>query len=287
MEYKIKSPLFNKIAIFVFLSWIYHFYHDVCTHSKFLNKRSNNCGKINERTYRLLGKCIKDNYSNILGLKEEIPNSVEHKKKDITYITKKPSKKKEQSLRNPSKFLGCHKSAMKKKASIFETKKYSYLEKKIFKELDYENFLINNKIISDKLYKKIICKKYRLRITLPLLFFLLLSLSLILDFTEGCGLIYGLFKIIIIVNPTMNSTGKSYVVLESLANSLKDSPLEWLFKSVVRQTNGKTFVYRITGFFGFLIYIVPFFILGAILVSGLLYYHKKVKKYQKIKFKKR
>ncbi|SBT00860.1 Plasmodium exported protein (Pm-fam-a like), unknown function [Plasmodium malariae] len=227
------------------------------------------------RNYRLLGKYTHNMDLNFICKKEEIPNIGLNNRKDICNNEESVKTKMKQSNRSSPGNTTGHKKHMKNKTCTFETKKYSYMEKKIFKELDYQDFLKNNRTISDKLYKKIIIKKYRLRLALPLVLFLLFSLGLILDFSCNCGLTRGLYKLLSFsLNPSI--MGKFHGYLKSTVGS---------FFKYTNDNSSKDFY--ITPFFDFLIYSVLFFIFGINLISGIIYYHKKVKKFEKIKFRKR
>lgn len=171
-------------------------------------------------------------------------------------------------------------------------KKYSHLEKKIFKELDYVDFLKSNKTLSDRIYKKIMLKKCGLRFALPLLLFLLLSISFILDYSCSLGLVAGLFNAIVYFLPTKVKIEKLAdkeinAALKSISDALRSSPVHGLFDNVVVLESGAKANYCVQSFFNFLMYFIPFFILGVILILAIAYYHKKVKKYEKIKFRKR
>lgn len=184
---------------------------------------------------------------------------------------------------------GC-KQANKNKSCIFETKKYSRFESKIFKELDYLDFLKNNRTISDKTYKKVICKKYGLRFALPILLILFFIAVLMIDLTMG--LIFS------------NKGGLWYHIglwdhIKSLSEIVKEfnSHLpSWLTKcaSWISDNHGNggssgkcNEVCTLNNLFGIVVYFLPFIILGITLILRVVYYHKKVKKYEKIKFRKR
>ncbi|SBS94475.1 Plasmodium exported protein (Pm-fam-a like), unknown function [Plasmodium malariae] len=183
-----------------------------------------------------------------------------------------------------------HKQAEKNNSNIFETNKYSHLEKKIFKELDYLSFLKKNRTINDKVYQKIMCRKFRLRICIPLILLMLFSIFILLDIICNCGLTWGLIRLVTLCH------GKGWY--GPLHRFLEKSELNWLFKStkeiekmMLKCKKGslnpvKGHVY-VESFFGYIVYIVPLLILGITIILGLFYYHKKVKKYQKIKFRKR
>ncbi|SBS96189.1 hypothetical protein PMALA_051930 [Plasmodium malariae] len=106
------------------------------------------------RTYRLLEKCKQGDVSNIVVLKHVIPNGELEDKTDISNNEKGDKRKYKQLNRSSFSNVEQNKHSKKNKSYIFETKKYSHLEKKIFKELDYLDFIKNNNTISDKVYKK-------------------------------------------------------------------------------------------------------------------------------------
>ncbi|SBS94302.1 Plasmodium exported protein (Pm-fam-a like), unknown function [Plasmodium malariae] len=225
-------------------------------------------------------------------LMEQTPNEV-NDKKDISNNEKTSLEKKNYSNGSSPRNARGLKKNMKNKSCIFETKKYSHLEKKIFKELDYVDFLKRNKTLSDRIYKKIMLKKFRLRFALPLLLFLLLSISFILDYSCSLGLVAGLFNAIDYFLPDKTNyvfkLAKKEIneALKSISDALRSSPLHGLFDNVVEHADGIIANHCVQSFFNILIYFIPFFILGVILILGIAYYHKKVKKYEKIKFRKR
>ncbi|SBS96865.1 Plasmodium exported protein (Pm-fam-a like), unknown function [Plasmodium malariae] len=244
------------------------------------------------------------NHSSITCINDQLPNGV-NIKSDITSKEKYAERKKNHSNRTLPTNARSHRKDTKSKSCIFETKKYSHLEKKIFKELDYADFLKNNRTISDKIYKKIIFKKCGLRVALPILLFFVLAISFILDNFCGCGLTHGLLNVILLCSPVVGVSelkNISYIMdipklsvwyanggspaLVHLYDILNRPPLRWFTEALVKKSD-KTFNGCVRGFLGFLIYFVPLFILGIILISAVFYYHKKVKKYEKIKFRKR
>ncbi|KAI4839627.1 hypothetical protein MKS88_002184 [Plasmodium brasilianum] len=274
MGQKIRLPLFIKGRKLIHLSWIYYFYIRMSTLNESLNESYNDCRKLYKKNFRLLSKYKKNNDSSIVCLNEVIRNGV-YDKNDICNNENMNTEKRKQTNSSSSKIEGYNKSYMKKKSCFFETKKYSRLEKKIFKELNYIDYLKNNRTISDKVYKKIVRKIFALRILLPLLLFVLLLISILLDGSLGRGLVKGLFEV---VNICAEGKWK-----ESFQSILKDSSFSWLFNV----PEGVTKYAYVTRFFAFLIYCTSFFILGITVILGILYYHKKVKKYEKIKFRKR
>ncbi|SCP03070.1 fam-l protein [Plasmodium malariae] len=304
MEQQIKSLLFIKNSTFSLLFWICHFYIYMMVLNKLFDINYNHHREFYTRNYRSLAKYEQYNHSSITCINEQLTNGVNNKS-DITSKEKYAERKKNHSNRTLPTNARSHRKDTKSKSCIFETKKYSHLEKKIFKELDYADFLKNNRTISDKIYKKIILKKCGLRLALPLLLFLVLAISFILDKFCGYGLTYVLYKVILLCSPVVEVNKLSQIsylnhikdlstlytksaspALVHLYDILNRPPLNWLTKVLVKKYD-KTFNYCVPYFLGFLIYFVPLFILGIILISAVFYYHKKVKKFEKIKFRKK
>ncbi|KAI4833795.1 uncharacterized protein MKS88_000215 [Plasmodium brasilianum] len=291
MEQKIKTFLFKKISTLIFLCWICNIDTYTSMHSKSLDNLDNHSRKLYSRNYRSLAKYKQDKDMCIVHLMEQIPNGV-NDKQDMSNNEKASLEKKNYPNASSQRSSRGLKKNMKNNSCIFETKKYSHLEKKIFKELDYVDFLRSNKTLSDRIYKKIMLKKCRLRFALPLLLFLLLSISFILDYSCSFGLVGGLFNAIVYFLPDkVSNIGKLASkqinkALKSISDALRSSPVHGLFDNVVVLPSGAKANYCVQSFFNFLIYFIPFFILGVILILGIAYYHKKVKKYEKIKFRK-
>ncbi|KAI4841030.1 hypothetical protein MKS88_000798 [Plasmodium brasilianum] len=295
MEQKFKLLIFINISLFILLTWIYYFDDDVSELYKSQDEYYKHSNKLNIRNYRLLSICKHNNDTFIVSLNEVNSNSGMNEKKDIYNNEQMFAKLKRKPNRSSSNNMEFSKKGKKNKSCIFETKKYSRMEKKIFKEQDYLDFLKSNRTIRNNTYQKIIRKKYGFRITLPILFVLLLCILLLLDLFEGCGLIRGLFKVLNIIATTVESTTNSVTPLQKMLRPLH----EWLKNSFfgsffqksiqVAASGDKPKIvkhYYITGFFGFLIYFIPIFIIGVTCILGIFYYHKKVKKYEKIKFRK-
>ncbi|KAI4840239.1 hypothetical protein MKS88_001597 [Plasmodium brasilianum] len=288
MEKNIKSLLFINVSSFIFLICIWNFTNDMSSINKSLDDENYIEKKLNARNYRLLAKCKNNNDSSMVGLKF-FPYNEEIEIKHKTFEESSKAKNK-YSNRSSSKYAKDHKQIATNKSNIFETKKYSNLEKKIFKELDYFDFLEKNRTISNKVYQQTIFKKYRLRVFVPVALLLLLSIYIILDVFSFSGLIEAL---IMILNSCLGT-----VWYGNLHNYLKNCKLSWLFKSSKEITDYigtiensewkaiKDHIY-VENFFGYIVYIVPLIILCITLILGIFYYHKKVKKYQKLKFKKR
>ncbi|SBT01090.1 Plasmodium exported protein (Pm-fam-a like), unknown function, partial [Plasmodium malariae] len=233
-------------------------------------------GKLCRRINRYLEKCKQNKDLHIVGLKEEIPNNrVYETKKDISNNVKLSTGKKEQPTGRSLENSKVNKSFVKNKSCMFETKKYSHLEKKIFKELDFVDFLRSNKNISDKTYKKIMRKKLSLRLGSPLLLFLLLLTTLIVD-----------------ISLRLSSDGNGFWNLSGLGKTLKEYEevlrpyLGWLSKPLL--TSGDSTSISVLGpLFSVILFVIPFLLLGVTLISYILYYHRKAKKYEKIKFSKK
>ncbi|SBT87285.1 fam-l protein [Plasmodium malariae] len=188
-------------------------------------------------------------------------------------VTKKRNNQIEYSLKNE----GVYKESTRNKYSIYETEKYSLLEKKILEEMDYMNFLMNNRTIGRETYKEIIRKKYVVRLVLPLLSFLLLLTSLMLDLYGNCGIINWLLN--------LSYIEFSYRWAESVKNFISRYHLERLIRTVCMMTNDAMMNYVLRNLFGTLIYLISFFILGGRLISSFFYFNKKVKKYENILFR--
>ncbi|SBT85612.1 fam-l protein [Plasmodium malariae] len=287
MKQNFKSILFIQNFAFILLTWICHLNNDIGMFSGRTNEKYQFRRKIDTRNYRLLAKHKQDNDLIITGIKVDTPDNEVHKRKDISYNENEKTEQKNLLSRCSSKNEAVNKNAMKNKSCIFETKKYSNMEKKIFKELDYENFIKNNKTISDKLYKKIMFKKYGLRLCLPLLLFSLLLTSLLLDLFVGCGIINCLHMLL-----HTNNTDCLWHALNTKLNTILNENWAKTIKPffTVKKLEGgvlKDKVYGAFGLFGYIIYFIPFIIMGVTIISRIIYYHKSVKKYEKIKFRKR
>ncbi|KAI4840208.1 fam-l protein [Plasmodium brasilianum] len=283
MEQKIKLLLFLKISTFILLTWICNFYiynlkynYLQSTHNTLLDEFCKHCRKFYARNYRSLGIHNQKWDSHIVCLKEEIQNG-KYVKNDASNNEKWGEDKKKLLSENlPYNEKGCKKDK-KNKFCLFETNRYSYLERKIFKELDFEDFLKNNKTISGKLYKKIIRKKCSLRIAIPLMLLLLLSLALTVEFSLGYGISNVLYYVF------YQSLGKSAV--DKIGEYLKNDSFGRMFKQILT-VKGKQKSALVHNMFIFLTYCSLFLILGFAFISVVFYYHKKVKKYQKMKFRK-
>ncbi|SBT01390.1 Plasmodium exported protein (Pm-fam-a like), unknown function [Plasmodium malariae] len=226
--------------------------------------------KLDDRIYRLLAKYKKDKDSKVAMLRDDISNNGMDKKKDISNTEKECTEKKKELYRGSLNNYHGHKQDMNNKYSKFVTKKYSHLEKKIFKELDFVDFLKRNKNISDKTYKKIMRKKFSLRLGSPLLSFLLLSTLLLVD-----------------ISLCYSSGGNGFWELSGLKTTLNtwETTLKPYFNWLL--TGAGASKTALGALFNIVLYVIPFLILGVTLILYVFYYHKKAKKYEKIKFSKK
>ncbi|SBS95828.1 Plasmodium exported protein (Pm-fam-a like), unknown function, partial [Plasmodium malariae] len=243
--------------------------------------------------------------SNNIGLKNGMQNNGDFINENIYSCEKLAKNKSNLSNDSPSKNSRGHKQDKKNKSCVFETKKYSHLEKNIFKELDYMDFLKENKTISNKNYRKIICKKYGLRFALPVLILLLLLTVFIVDLTLGIVKEKSLWELIGLDKAKLKELAKplGFILtpLSKLGGFFKHSTWGDMGKcsscevaaaaaTGVSKADKALIVSEVCilgQLFGYLVYVIPFFILGVAVISKVIYYHKKVKKYEKIKFRKR
>ncbi|SCP03096.1 fam-l protein [Plasmodium malariae] len=271
---QIKSLLFINVAGFMLLGCIYPFCSDSSIFNKSLDENFHFRKTLKGRTYRLLTKHKQDEDSDIANIKEVMAyNKVNEKKNRCNNNEELTGKNKIYDVRLLNNSRGDNKDKQSK-SCIYETKEYSHLEKKIFKNLDYIDFIKNNKTISDKFYKKIIRKKYGLRLVLPLILFLLLSFCLILNFSLDMALKKGLLNVF--------SSWSSFTNLKSTLDTIGEGTLGFFWKAIFG-----TGVNSLSTLYVIIIYFLPIFILGVIFLMATFYYHKKVKKYEKIKFRKR
>ncbi|SBT85479.1 fam-l protein [Plasmodium malariae] len=274
-----------RIVLLIHSNWMCHFKKDVILCNNYVPENCFAGRKYDTRIYRLLTKYHKNNDSNIVKLNGEIPNNGVSERKDISYNEKGATTLNVQSDIFSSKKGRKQAKAMKNKSNTFETKKYSFLEKKIFKELDYMDFLKSNRTITNKVYKKITCKKYGLRLATPLILLLLLLVVLLVDLSLGLASGKSLLEVSGLWKPLQSLSTETNGWLYTFIEFVKEY-LPWLSKRAewVEETGTNTYVIGNT--FGIIMYFLPFFILGVILILWIIYYHKKVKKFEKIKFRK-
>ncbi|SBS96473.1 hypothetical protein PMALA_054180 [Plasmodium malariae] len=97
--------------------------------------------KIDASRYRILANYKQDKDSCAVYLQEYIPKYPSNEKRYISNNEEKTTETKKQSNGSALVNEGGHKQHMKNKSFMFETRAYSRIEKKIFKELDYLDFL--------------------------------------------------------------------------------------------------------------------------------------------------
>ncbi|KAI4840858.1 hypothetical protein MKS88_000621 [Plasmodium brasilianum] len=249
MKQKMNMLFFIKISPFILSFWIYHFKDDADTINKILDENYIIDNKFCTKYYRLLAKCKTERDSSIAQLKD-IPRNEINEKNYISYSEKHSKAKNKPSNESLSRGKEGYKQDIKNNSCIFERKKCSFFEKKIFKEIDFIDFLKNNRTISNNTYKK----------------------SLLISLVKW------------------NKSVLSSEWFTKIYELVKDA--DWLWKSPLWPTiENVTDEMKKNGLLGRLIgvplYFLPFLILGVTLIIALIYYHKKVKKYENIKFKKR
>ncbi|SCN44529.1 fam-l protein [Plasmodium malariae] len=270
MEQKI-TLLFIKISTFILLIWICHFYNDTSPFNKSLDEKCNIHLILNTENYRLLGEYKRNKDSCLAYINEEIPNNVVRKKKYISKNKKGTKGKRKQLFRSSLYMEELGKTVKKNKCVIPKTKKYFDFEKKIFKKLDYKDYIKNINPFENKEYKKLERKKRRIRIALLLLFFLVLIVP-VLDISLETYTGGGLLGLLSLVYPKTITGGQSDQIEGILATFLSTdgwSSIEIIFRSPI------------------LIYCVPFLIFVVVFILGMVYYYNKVIKYENIKFIKR
>ncbi|SBS99051.1 Plasmodium exported protein (Pm-fam-a like), unknown function [Plasmodium malariae] len=250
---------------FLQLCGIITLFNDIySTLKKSLDEGDNYYRKLHASNYHLLEKYKHNKNSRFLCLKNEIQINGVPEEKDISNNENDDSEKKKKSKKYASNIAG-HKSGMKNKTCIFKTKKYSHLEKKIFKELDYTSFLQNNRTI----------------------------IEVSLTYSNSGSLLYhlGLKKEYLKTLAENDGPWSPIVgVLKNLGDLLQHSvpgttgAVKCNWCEVASRVSDMCIL---GNFFRILIYFVPFVLLSITLISGIFYYHKKVKKYEKIKFEKR
>ncbi|KAI4834121.1 fam-l protein [Plasmodium brasilianum] len=274
-----------RIVLLIHLNWMCHFNKDMILCNNYVVENCIAGRKYDTRIYRLLTKYHKNNNSNIVKLNGEIPNNGVSKRKDISYNEKGVTILNVQSDGFSSKNARKQAKAMKNKLNTFETKKYSFLEKKIFKELDYMDFLKSNRTITNKVYKRITCKKYGFRLAIPLILLLLLLAVLLVDLSLGLVSKKSLLEVSGLWKPLESLSKETNGWLSKFIEFVKEN-ITWLSKSAEWVEGTENYTYVIGNTFGIIMYFLPFFILGVILILWIIYYHKKVKKFEKIKFRK-
>ncbi|KAI4838696.1 fam-l protein [Plasmodium brasilianum] len=140
MEKKMMILLRIKIYAFILLSWTYYFKNDVSVFKMSAVDNYKLEKKIDASRYRILANYKQDKDSCAVYLQEYIPKYPSNEKRYISNNEEKTTETKKQSNGSALVNEGGHKQHMKNKSFMFETRAYSRIEKKIFKELDYLDF---------------------------------------------------------------------------------------------------------------------------------------------------
>ncbi|SBS97429.1 Plasmodium exported protein (Pm-fam-a like), unknown function [Plasmodium malariae] len=252
-------------------NWICQFYNEMSCLNNSLDEKCNFCRKFNTRNYRLLVKYKQNKYSNIAKFKKEVPDNEVKQNKCLSNNKKGLNGKYNPLCRSTLYIEEYGQNLEKNKCDIPKTKKYPDFEKKIFKELSYKDYLKNVKITDDKEYKKLARKKRRTRIALILLFILILILP-ILDLSLENLVDGGLLGLLHLLYPNLGEKNVLSGVdgqLVTLLSNGKWGNLDKICASTI------------------FIYGVPFLIFVVIFIFGMVYYYKKVIKYENVKFTKR
>ncbi|SCP03037.1 Plasmodium exported protein, unknown function [Plasmodium malariae] len=176
MEQKIKSLFFIKTNTFIILTWIFYLYNDMSTFSKLVGEYKIE-RIIDIKSYRLLEECSQYKDSRNKDLKGMIHKNDENEKEVITnsnLCDKIKNKKSSKSSLYKEQF---NKGYIKQRMLKYRGKYLTLFERKLFKHLDYIDFIRKNPSITNKSCKKVLLKEYGLLMYLP---FLLFSCGLIL-----------------------------------------------------------------------------------------------------------
>ncbi|KAI4839916.1 fam-m protein [Plasmodium brasilianum] len=183
MKQKINSLLLIKIVAFILLTWIYCVNKDMNTYNKSINQCYKLGRKLDTRNYRLLAKCKKNKNSNMVWLKEDIPNIVEYEKNDMSNNEKWAKGRKGQSDRSILNKAQYFIEVVDYNNGMFDGKHFHF-EKKWIKKKDFDNFIEKNKRIRDIALKKIKFRNYGYGVVI---FFLFLLVGIGLPLLQGKG----------------------------------------------------------------------------------------------------
>ncbi|SBS93136.1 Plasmodium exported protein (Pm-fam-a like), unknown function, partial [Plasmodium malariae] len=179
MEHKIKSNYFMKIGLLILLTWIYHFYNEESTFHILYGQKKYDI-KLYLSNFRILRGCDEINNSNIVEPEQQIHKDEEIYGKAMSNNRRKSKQTNIQSRRS-SLYEEFNKKYKMQKKLIYGKTKLSPFERKIFKQLDYIDFIIKKKpLLRNKVYRKLVCKKFGHKIfllTLVLSFVLLASIG--------------------------------------------------------------------------------------------------------------
>ncbi|SCN12443.1 Plasmodium exported protein, unknown function [Plasmodium malariae] len=176
MEQKIKSLFFIKTNTFIILTWIFYLYNDMSTFSKFVG--GYNIERILDiKSFRLLAEFSQYRDSRNINLKGIIHENDENEEEVITNSNICDKIKNKQSSKSSLYKKQFNKGYIRQRMLKYRGKYLTLFERKLFKHLDYIDFIRKNPSITNKSCKKILFKEYVLLIYLP---FLLVSYGLIL-----------------------------------------------------------------------------------------------------------
>ncbi|SBT87572.1 fam-m protein [Plasmodium malariae] len=180
MEHKIKHIIFIKIFAFIFLFWICHLKSYMIIFDKSFEEYYNICRKLDTRIFRSLTIYKHDKDSYILGLKQNILNNTDYKKKNIIINKKEApfkSKKSNKNLLNKAQY---YTEVTDYSNGIFDGKHFHF-EKKWIKRKNYSHFLEKKRRLCDIALGKIKFRHYRYGVGLFLIFIMLGILYIIGD----------------------------------------------------------------------------------------------------------
>ncbi|KNA02389.1 hypothetical protein PVNG_01543 [Plasmodium vivax North Korean] len=156
----LKFLFFMKIASFIILTWIYPYYNNQNSVSKFLENGNELNISLDVRTHRSLAKSEQENALGNIRLKHKTSNNGENHK--LTYINDKNTYENVKRGRpnHMEAYLKSYNSRYSKEKGI--KKLDCYYEKKLFKSLHRISKLAEQKNISKSRIKRVIYKKYGL-----------------------------------------------------------------------------------------------------------------------------
>ncbi|SBT85890.1 Plasmodium exported protein, unknown function [Plasmodium malariae] len=175
MEQKIKSLFFIKTNTFIILTWIFFLYNDMSTFCKFVGEY-NIERTLDIKSYRLVAECSQYKDSRNTYLKGMIHENDENENviTNSNICDKIINKQSSKSSLYKKQF---NKGYIRQRMLKYRGKYLTLFERKLFKHLDYIDFIRKNPSITNKSCKKVLLKEYGILMYLP---FLLVSCGLIL-----------------------------------------------------------------------------------------------------------
>ncbi|SCP02992.1 Plasmodium exported protein, unknown function [Plasmodium malariae] len=138
MEQTIMLPYYIRICLFILLSCISHFHHDMSTFNKYLAGRKNIDETLDTITYRLLAKYKHEKGPIIARLKKDIPTINEYSKMCVSSngkVEKGKNKRTNQCLLNN---IVEHGHTNINKSSVY-SRRNSHFEKRMLDKIYYKN----------------------------------------------------------------------------------------------------------------------------------------------------